>query len=314
MAEDENAIDELSERIDQLSEEDRAHLLESLREDRLSAYLDARGEFMDALREEGLIGRYPEDSPWADYCEQHPNDPLCWRMLASEEGRDTLRKYQRARGRFADRLHERGLMTERADRLESFADEIGLTPLPDGPVVPWKPPWWICIRYPWICDYCFWQPWKCFGTKPAPKPIPIPDPGPLGPESMMGSSMGPMMGGPMGMGAMAAGPMGMQAMEMGPVGMGQMGERTSGWADRPGELPIPPGGFRPEPIPPLPPIDICRYLPHLPQCRPQLPCWLNPNQPQCRPLPCWANPYQPGCRCPPRCYFDPGLPECQWCW
>lgn len=77
MSKDDPSIDDLSEQIQQLSTDERGDLFDALREDQLQSYLDARGEYVDQLREEGLVPSFPEDSPWANYCEERPYDPLC---------------------------------------------------------------------------------------------------------------------------------------------------------------------------------------------------------------------------------------------
>ncbi|NEU57571.1 hypothetical protein [Halorussus sp. MSC15.2] len=288
-SENDTSIDELSQRIQQLSSADRADLLESVRGDQLSSYLDARGEYIDNLREEGLMPGYPE-GPWSDYCREHPEDPICQRIVTGEQQRQRLEAYQRARGQFVDRLREQGLLSEdegggptglepmagldstmattgassveglggasglgRASDLPGFDSRHGYTPDPSDP-------------WPWP-DFCMLYPWFC-GNWPTPDPFPFPDPIPR-----PGPRPDPV---PFARGE-ARTPMSSRNRLFSGQGVG-----LPAIPDRPERVPdrIPDDRF--------PPRDICELAPWLPQCD--------------------------GRRCPPICYYQPSNPICWGCW
>lgn len=285
---DDSSIDELSQQIQQLSSGDRADLLKSVRDDQLSAYLDARGEYIDNLREEGLMPGYPE-GPWSDYCREHPEDPICQRIVTGEQRREQLEKYQRVRGEFVDRLRESGLLSEdeatgaasrepmmamggassmgglgtasglgsgSAGDLAGFDPGLGYTPDPTDPW-PWPE---FCWRFPWLCV-----------NGPIPDPFPFPLPGPQ-PDPVPFAQGG------------------------GRTLMANAASRTPGMAsltqERTGLTPRPDGPFGGIPDPripdPFPPRDPCELAPWLPQCG--------------------------GPGCPPICYQQPWHPFCQRCW
>lgn len=178
MSNEEN-LDELIDRIQELSEEERRDLVDSVREDQLTSYLDIRGRYIERLREEELLGRFPEDSPWSEYCETHPYDPICQRIMPHEEMRSHRRKFDRIHDEFVDELREADL---------PYFDES-----PERPSI--FPSRWLCWRYPWLCPfdasdwYCRQFPWswRCFCRRypwlcsdlEVPE-LPVPDPGPYG--------------------------------------------------------------------------------------------------------------------------------------
>lgn len=99
--------------------------------DALSQYLDLRTEYVDQLREHDLVdengrlreavvnsllrgdttvpadgtGIYPEGSPLAKHCREHPNDPLCQRVRPDE----MVREFLDVRSAFLDDVAEHGL-------------------------------------------------------------------------------------------------------------------------------------------------------------------------------------------------------------
>lgn len=284
--------DDLIDRIQELSREGRKELLESMQEDDLAEYLDVRGRYMERLKEEGLIGDVPEDSPWAEYCETHPYDPMCQRIMPGEELRSRRQKFRRIQEDYLDELREHDL---------THVEEtpIGLTPIPGG----WpRWPWWLCWRYPWLCDddwLCQVFPWICSGLERVPD-IPIPAPGPFGrvlDDTLTRMDPALRISQPRpGMEPMASGrpSYGNYPGAMDPVRMGTTQLQLPRGVDVGGQIDLGdvfgPGGF-----------DVCRFFPQLPQCDP---CIKYPWLPGCWP-PRW---------CPPFCRHDPFNPLCRGCW
>lgn len=124
MSDDNMDVDELKSRITDLSSEERDELFEGLQRERLETYLEIRGTYFDELKEES-IASLSESGPWADYCEDHPEDPICRQLSfgvhAPEHGSHEIRE------RYVEELLDRGLLDVEANVL---ADTSGDTVLP----------------------------------------------------------------------------------------------------------------------------------------------------------------------------------------
>lgn len=137
MANDTDDVDELRDRIGELSAEDRDRLLRDVRRDRVVRYLDLRREYLDDLRDSGAAGLYGPDSPLAEHCAEHPEDPLCWVVSPAGTDEESLTDHLDARRTFVERLREEGL----ADVERSLVGPGGAgMPGPEG--WPPRPPGW----------------------------------------------------------------------------------------------------------------------------------------------------------------------------
>lgn len=101
-------LDELRERIHALSPEERSELFGLIQTDRLNDYLAVRGAYFDTVTE--LIVRVTDDGPWAEYCQCHPEDPVCQQMVTQADTPDIQREYAEAHEHYVETLEERGLL------------------------------------------------------------------------------------------------------------------------------------------------------------------------------------------------------------
>ncbi|WP_380674306.1 hypothetical protein [Salinigranum sp. GCM10025319] len=340
MSNEKSSVDELAEQVGELSGAERAELLESVQSDLLERYLEVRGEFMKHLGERGLLGTYPEDSPWAAYCRDHPEDPICLRILSQEGATERQREYLDARRTYVERLREEGLLSAETDggapghAGTAFALPIpgptgitgpGRLPTPFFDICDYDPcfcnpytcecnphlPWCydICDRYPCLCNPCSPGCPEYFSCQCNDWPwcrwrnIPefeLPPRGLTVPTAMSRGGMG--------LGGTAATSRPMMSRGGLPAGLTPMPQ---------GPVPGPiPGGPTPGPIPwPVPEgpitgpvLDICARYPCLCnryscECNPWLPWCVDPHPCLLRPFSCECNPDLPWC--------DPwwGLPD-----
>jgi hypothetical protein len=301
-----SSVDELAEKMGELSAAERRELLESVQQDLLERYLEVRGEYIDDLRERGLVGLYPEESPWAAYCRDHPEDPICLQILPQEGAAEQRREYLDARREYVERLREEGLtsfgmsfdypspgpvpLTHR-EQLRfpqlTFCDRY-----PEHPIC--DPDYLFCRLFPchprcgcnpdcWSTQLrCECNPFACFGRPRVPLPdAGFPSPRITPPAGFGGDTMSRQQAGGL----------------VNPMGFS------------PGLTPIPdpipegaiPEGQIPGPFP-RPRLDLCRRYPCL--CDPYS-CACNPYQPRCLNS-CWTNPFT--CEC------NPELPWCDPWW
>ncbi|ELZ25106.1 hypothetical protein C475_11184 [Halosimplex carlsbadense 2-9-1] len=121
-------IDEISEEIKELDQEKQQELTKTVSEDRLSKYLELRGEFRDRLEDNDLTNTMPREGPVADYCSEHPDDPLCKRVQGSSPPRtvqDSMEAYREARAEYMDELRENNLLDLEARFGQADADTGG---------------------------------------------------------------------------------------------------------------------------------------------------------------------------------------------
>jgi hypothetical protein len=124
MSDNNISVDELKARITDLSAGAREELFEGLQRERLETYLEIRGAFFDELTEESTASLSGSD-PWADYCEDHPEDPICRQL--SFGIRAPEHDFRESRERYVAELRDRGLWDVEANVL---ADTFGGTMLP----------------------------------------------------------------------------------------------------------------------------------------------------------------------------------------
>lgn len=115
-------VDELKARITEFPSEEREELFEGLQQERLETYLEIRGAYFDELKEES-IAALSESSPWVDYCEDHPEDPICGELSfgvhAPERGSSEIRE------KYVDELLDRGVWDVEANVLsDTFRDPL----------------------------------------------------------------------------------------------------------------------------------------------------------------------------------------------
>ena len=336
MSNEKSSVDELAEQVGELTGAERAELFEGVRDDLLERYLQARGEYIDDLRERGLVGQYPDDSPWADYCREHPEDPMCHRILSQEGTHERQREYLDARRKYVERLREEDLLSfemggqvathtgmgggsgrvplhAHIPRLDLEINPCWFAPFsfscecnPNQPHC--IPPVSICDRYPCFpgCPICGCLPNAWFCRQPS---------GFSDPDDVMSSLSRPTARTGFGGGTIAPGQTTVGVNQRMSAPMGASASLNPMLTPGPGPIPGPdplPGPF-PQPFPDrirTPRIDICELYPCL--CNPHS-CECNPNQPHCwfdicKLNPCFCNPCSPGC---------PGYFSCQcndWPW
>ncbi|WP_164471649.1 hypothetical protein [Halosimplex salinum] len=106
-------IDEISEEDSELDREEESELVGGVSEERLSKYLELRGEYLDRLEEHDLTDTTPREGAWADYCSEHPDDPVCQRIRDANPPRpvqDSMNEYLDAREEYLDDLKENDLL------------------------------------------------------------------------------------------------------------------------------------------------------------------------------------------------------------
>lgn len=108
----EDTTDELREQIRDLPPEQRARLLRDVQADRVVRYLELRGEYLDDLDDldAGSVGLYGPDSPLAEHCREHPDDPLCWVVSPGGPDRESVADQLEARRSFVEQLAAEGLL------------------------------------------------------------------------------------------------------------------------------------------------------------------------------------------------------------
>ena len=304
MSNEKSSVDELAEQMGELTGAERAELFEGVRDDLLERYLKARGEYIGDLRERGLVGQYPDDSPWADYCREHPEDPMCHRILSKADAYEKHREYLDARREYVERLQEEGLMSfERGGQTPAFPGEQRTNeavPLhshsPTGvPILSVEGLLDPCVRYgPFACA-C--DPMYCVNAE-------IPDEIWCAIPGNMCDSRCPLSRTPLCRDGFGLLPSQRSMTRANPPSPGMTA--SSGFGPHPGPFPQPfPDRIR------TPRIDICELYPCL--CNPHS-CECNPNQPHCwfdicKLNPCFCNPCSPGC---PR-YFSCQCNDWPWC-
>lgn len=105
---DSTTVDNLCEQIHALAPQERSELLESVQADRFTDYLAVRGAYFDAITE--LVARAFDDGPWAEYCQNHPEDPLCQQLVSQTAAQEIQERYTEANEKYTETLREQELL------------------------------------------------------------------------------------------------------------------------------------------------------------------------------------------------------------
>lgn len=119
-------LEDFVEQIADLSSEERAELFETLDRARLEEYLEIREKYVERLEAES-DDQFPEESPLADYCRDHPDDPLCRSFHT-----DVRERRRELHEEFITELEEQGLMDVEARLIGSRFPLATPLPSPAG--------------------------------------------------------------------------------------------------------------------------------------------------------------------------------------